>query len=84
LTERPGQFVGSWATNSQAKEHLKTIIAGLEGLSQCPEIKKSRFDRRITEKTLVRSDVTLACVLNRLDEKEEADLMLRKAEKPNS
>ncbi len=78
------QLLRDLGNNSQARENLERIIAGLEELAQSPEIKNSRFNRGITEKTLARSYVTLACVLNRLGEEEKADAMLRKAEKSNS
>ena len=78
------QLLRDLGKNSESQENLETIIVGLEELSKLPEIKNSRFGRRITEKTLARSYVTLACVLNRLGETDKADSMLRKAEKPNS
>jgi predicted AAA+ superfamily ATPase len=78
------QLLRDLGKNSESQENLETIIVELEELSKLPEIKNSRFGRRITEKTLARSYVTLACVLNRLGETDKADSMLRKAEKPNS
>lgn len=78
------QLLRDVGKSNQAQENLESIIAGLEKLSQRPEIKTSRFNRSITERTLSRAYVTLASVLNGLDRKEEADAILRKAEKPTS
>jgi tetratricopeptide (TPR) repeat protein len=78
------QLLRDLGRDAESRLGLEHIVAGFERLQTLPEIKADRNSRRWTEKFLARSYATLACVLNRLGEKEEADLVLRKAERPDA
>ncbi len=75
------QLLRDLGKNEEAKTELQTIVGALEKLTNVAEVKENRFSRRVTDRTLAQSYVTLACVLHRLGEQEQADSILRKAEK---
>ena len=78
------QLLRDQGKRQDARKRLKTIVAGLEELLLVPEIDNNRSYSRWTEKYLAQAYATYACVLNRMGESDEADTVLRKAEKCES
>lgn len=69
---------------NQARERLEDVVHGFEELLELPAINDSGYFRRSVEKYLAQSYAAFARVLNQLDEHEQAEAILKKAEKCDS